>query len=153
MITYLISVGYTLLHVGIARTVSTIFKLSATWVGPRLMRRTDTIRGGIWSFSWQMIWLAVGVTLLFIDAGHSQEGVNNSISATGLAVGVALSYVGLWGYDLCSQDIIQEVGRLLLTHVPVAVLMWTSFAGSRTGSPRVILSSGDVVSEHLRVNL
>jgi len=113
MITYLMSVGYTPFHVGIARTVSTIFELSATWVGPRLMRRIGAIRGGIWSLSWQMIWLAVGIALLFTDVGHSQTGVNSLISATGLAVGVALSRVGLWGYDLCAQNIIQEVGCLL----------------------------------------
>jgi iron-regulated transporter 1 len=107
MITYLISVGYSSLQVGIARTVSTIFELSATWIAPRLMKRIGTVRGGIWSLSWQMIWLAGGISWFFSDF-HGM-GPNSAIAATGLAVGVALSRVGLWGYDLCAQNIVQDV--------------------------------------------
>ncbi|KAJ9144704.1 putative Iron-regulated transporter [Pleurostoma richardsiae] len=103
MITYLVSVGYTSLHVGIARTVSTIFELSATWAAPRLMRRVGAVRGGIWSLSWQMIWLAAAVSWFFTDT----EG-GSVAAATGLAVGVALSRVGLWGFDLCAQCIVQD---------------------------------------------
>ncbi|KAF9046947.1 hypothetical protein BDZ89DRAFT_1007573 [Hymenopellis radicata] len=106
MITYLISVGYNPLHVGIARTVSTIFELSATWIAPKLMRRIGVIRGGIWSLCWQMIWLAGGISWFFAD--FHGKGTNSAISATGLAVGVALSRVGLWGYDLCAQNIVQD---------------------------------------------
>ncbi|KAM7214065.1 Ferroporti-1 [Rhypophila decipiens] len=112
MITYLISVGYTSFHVGLARTLGTAFELSATWAAPMLVRRIGDIRGGIWSLSWQMACLAAAVAWLFIYANrtmdHPGAGVNNWISATGLAVGVALSRVGLWGYDLCAQNIIQE---------------------------------------------
>ena len=107
MITYLISVGYTSLYVGIARTVSTIFELSATWIAPRLMKRIGVVRGGIWNLCWQMIWLAAGISWFFSDF-HGM-GTNSVISATGLAVGVALSRVGLWGYDLCAQNIVQDV--------------------------------------------
>ncbi len=107
MITYLISVGYTPLYVGIARTASTIFELSATWVAPRLMRRIGIIRGGIWSLCWQMVCLAGGVSWFFSDF-HGQ-GTNSIAAATGLAVGVALSRIGLWGYDLCAQNIVQDV--------------------------------------------
>ncbi|KAK6214417.1 hypothetical protein LQW54_004466 [Pestalotiopsis sp. IQ-011] len=109
MITYLLSVGYTSLHVGIARTVSTIFELSATWIAPRVMRRIGPVRGGIWSLSWQMIWLA-GATAWFFSDFHD-AGTNSILAGAGLAVGVALSRVGLWGYDLCAQTIVQdEVG-------------------------------------------
>lgn len=108
MITYLISVGYTSLHVGIARTVSTIFELSATWIAPRLIKRIGLIRSGIWSLCWQMIWLAAGMSWFFSDSRGM--GTNSIVSATGLAVGVALSRVGLWGYDLCAQNIVQDVG-------------------------------------------
>ncbi|KAI1250202.1 hypothetical protein MGN70_007254 [Eutypa lata] len=106
MITYLISVGYNPLHVGLARTVSTIFELSATWAAPYLMKRIGIVRGGIWSLSWQMVWLAGGVTWLF--AGFRGMGTTSAIPATGLAVGVALSRVGLWCYDLCAQNIVQD---------------------------------------------
>lgn len=111
MITYLISVGYTSLHVGLARTVSTIFELSATWVAPYMMKRIGIVRGGIWSLSWQMLWLAGGVTWLF--AGFRGMGPTSVIPATGLAVGVALSRVGLWCYDLCAQNIVQDVRELI----------------------------------------
>lgn len=107
MITYLISVGYSSLHVGLARTVSTIFELSATWVAPRLMSRIGVIRSGIWSLSWQMIWLAAGLSWFFSDI--NALGAHHAVSASGLVVGVALSRVGLWGFDLCAQNIVQDV--------------------------------------------
>lgn len=120
MITYLISVGYTSLHVGVARTVSTIFELSATWIAPRLAKRIGIIRGGIWSLCWQMVWLAGGVIWFFADA--SGKGTNDVVSATGLAVAVALSRIGLWGYDLCAQNIIQDVSdELVLADSSVAL--------------------------------
>ena len=107
MITYLISVGYSSLYVGLARTVSTVLELSATWIAPRLMRRIGIVRGGIWSLCWQMACLAGGVSWFFSD--YHGLGTNSVASATGLAVGVALSRVGLWGYDLCAQNIVQDV--------------------------------------------
>ena len=107
MITYLLAVGYTSLYVGVARTVSTIFELSATWIAPRLMKRIGVVRGGIWSLCWQMVWLAAGVSWLFSD--FRGLGTNSIVPATGLAVGVALSRVGLWGFDLCAQNIVQDV--------------------------------------------
>ncbi|KAK5654299.1 hypothetical protein OQA88_7476 [Cercophora sp. LCS_1] len=106
MITYLISVGYTSWHVGLARTISTVFELSATWIAPKLMGRIGVVRAGIWNLSWQMIWLTVGVTWFLSDGYGNYK--SPFLSATGLAVGVALSRIGLWGYDLCAQNIIQD---------------------------------------------
>ncbi|KID90574.1 Ferroporti-1 [Metarhizium guizhouense ARSEF 977] len=106
MITYLMSVGYTPLHVGIARTGSTIVELSATWVAPRLIRRIGPIRGGLWSLNWQMACLAIGVCWYMIDL--NKHASNAFISATVLAICVAFSRLGLWGYDLCAQSIVQE---------------------------------------------
>lgn len=110
MITYLLSIGYTSLHVGIARTVSTIFELSATWIAPQMMKRIGPVRGGIWSLSWQMVWLAAGISWIFSD--FHGAGTNSIMAGTGLAVAVALSRVGLWGYDLCAQTIVQDVSLL-----------------------------------------
>jgi solute carrier family 40 (iron-regulated transporter), member 1 len=110
MVTYLLSVGYTPLDVGIARTVSTVFELSATWVAPLLMNRIGAVRGGIWSLSWQMAWLAAGVAWFFSSSdirGTETEGV--VVADTALAVCVAFSRVGLWGYDLCAQTVVQDV--------------------------------------------
>lgn len=108
MITYLVSVGYSTLYVGTARTVSTALELSATWIAPRMMKRVGVVRGGIWSLCWQMGWLGAGVAWFFADSHHDDDG-NAIMAATGLAVCVALSRVGLWGYDLCAQNLIQDV--------------------------------------------
>jgi iron-regulated transporter 1 len=112
MITYLVSVGYSTLYIGIARTVSTALELSATWIAPRMMKRVGVVRGGIWSLCWQMAWLGAGVTWFFAD--FNREGRDVIIAATGLAVGVGLSRIGLWGYDLCAQNLIQDVGQPVL---------------------------------------
>lgn len=113
MITYLISVGYTPLYVGLARTISTAFELSATWIAPQLMRRFGVVRGGIWSLSWQMVWLTAGVSWFFFRFGDTIGATEDSpmIAATGLAVGVTLSRIGLWSADLCIQNIVQDVSQ------------------------------------------
>jgi iron-regulated transporter 1 len=118
MITYLLSIGYTSLHVGIIRFVSTILELSATWIAPWLMQRIGVVRSAIWSLSWQMIWLAAGASWFFSDILHGY-GTDSVVAATGLVVGVALSRVGLWSYDLCAQSIIQEA-RIPCSSVPVS---------------------------------
>ncbi|KUI61452.1 Solute carrier family 40 member 1 [Cytospora mali] len=107
MITYLLAVGYTSQLVGIARVGSSIFELSATWIAPYLTRKIGVVRAGIWSLTWQMACLAGGLGWYF--SGYEGIGGTNSIvSATGLVVGVALSRMGLWGFDLCAQNIIQD---------------------------------------------
>jgi len=127
MITYLISVGYSSLHVGLARTISTIFELSATWFAPKLMKRVGVVRAGIWSLSWQIIWLGAGVGWLF--SGYHEAGTHPILSATGLAVTVALSRIGLWGYDLCAQNIVQDVGGFCIIQCSADVDV-----GSRDGT-------------------
>jgi iron-regulated transporter 1 len=110
MMTFLLSIGYTPLYIGIARTGSTFVELCATWIAPRLMQYMGPIRGGIWSLSWQMITLAAGLSWFFSDA--LRPDANQMISATGLIVFVAFSRLGLWSYDLCAQTIVQEVHNL-----------------------------------------
>ncbi|KAG8158100.1 hypothetical protein KVR01_011861 [Diaporthe batatas] len=106
MITYLASVGYSPLHIGIARVGSSIFEISATWAAPYLMKKIGVVRAGIWSLAWQMTCLAGVLAWYFSD--FEGKGTNSIFSATGLAVGVALSRIGLWGFDLCAQNIIQD---------------------------------------------
>lgn len=110
MITYLISVGYTSYHVGIARVGSSMFEISATWAAPYLMKKIGVVRAGIWSLAWQMACLAGALGWYFCD--FKGLGTNSIFSATGLAIGVALSRMGLWGYDLSAQNIIQDVSSL-----------------------------------------
>lgn len=107
MITYLVSVGYTPLYIGIARVGSSIFEISATWAAPYLMKKIGVVRAGIWSLTWQMTCLAGVLAWYFSD--FENKGTNSIFSASGLAVGVALSRIGLWGFDLCAQNIIQDV--------------------------------------------
>lgn len=107
MMTYLIAVGYTPSAVGFARTASAVFELSATWVAPWLIKHIGVVRGGMWGLGWQMVWLAAGMSWFFTD--FKGLDTNSVLSATGLAVGVAFSRVGLWTFDLCAQDIVQDV--------------------------------------------
>ncbi|KAJ6440691.1 iron-regulated transporter [Purpureocillium lavendulum] len=106
MVTFLLSIGYTPLHVGLARTGSTVVELSATWASPWLMRRIGPIRGGIWALSCQMMFLAAGLSWFLAEFEGS--AASKLASATGLAVCVAFSRLGLWGYDLCAQTIVQD---------------------------------------------
>ncbi|KAB5533434.1 Ferroporti-1 [Coniochaeta sp. 2T2.1] len=108
MVTYLLSLGFTSLQVGLIRFVSTLFELSATFVAPLLIRRIGVVRSAMWSLSWQMGWLALGAGLFFADAGGEGEGMGEVGRAVGLVVGVAVSRVGLWSYDLCAQGIVQD---------------------------------------------
>ncbi|EFY92155.1 iron-regulated transporter, putative [Metarhizium acridum CQMa 102] len=112
MVTYLMSVGYTPLHVGIARTGSTIVELSATWVAPQLIGRIGPIRGGLWSLNWQMACLAIGVCWYMVDV--NKRASDAFMSATVMAICVAFSRLGLWGYDLCAQSIVQEVKKPII---------------------------------------
>ncbi|ROV87129.1 hypothetical protein VSDG_09994 [Cytospora chrysosperma] len=106
MITYLLAVGYTSQFVGVARVVASIFEISATWIVPYLTRKIGVVRAGIWSLTWQMACLTGALGWYF--SGYGGMGKGTITSATGLAVGVALSRIGLWGFDLCAQNIIQD---------------------------------------------
>lgn len=103
MVTYLLSAGYTATQIGIARTLSVAFEVLATWVAPWLMGKIGPIRAGLWFSSWQTMMLvaAVAVFLMFHD--------DKLVSASGLVGGTILSRVGLRGFDLCTQLIVQEV--------------------------------------------
>lgn len=104
MVTYLLSSGYSSAHVAVARTLSVGFEVTATWVGPWLMEKIGPVRAGLWFSSWQTgtLLLGMGVFWAFKDS-------DPIMSASGLVVGTILSRLGLWGFDLCTQIVIQEV--------------------------------------------
>jgi solute carrier family 40 (iron-regulated transporter), member 1 len=102
MVTYLLSVGYTSTQIGIIRTVSVVAEVSATWLGPVLMRRVGVIRAGLWSISWQLFCITTAVTL-FLAARQPV------VAASLLITGVIGSRIGLWMFDLCVQTVVQEV--------------------------------------------
>ena len=106
MITFLIAIGYTSFGVGAVRAVSTIFELSATWIAPKMQARIGAVRGVLWSSTWQMVCLAVGLSWFF--AGGESLAGSKLFAASGLVAAVVLSRVGLWSFDLCVQSIVQE---------------------------------------------
>lgn len=106
MVTYLLSAGYSATQIGIARTLSVAFEVLATWLAPWLMGRIGPTRSGIWLASWQMICLVAGMAVFWVFFDRP------AISASGLVGGTILSRIGLRGFDLCTQIIIQEVSHL-----------------------------------------
>lgn len=103
MVTYLLSTGYNSTQVGLARTLSVIFEVLATWVAPWLMGRIGALRAGLWMSSWQVMMLVTGI---FIFWAFQDKPF---VSASGLVGGTILSRIGLRGFDLCVQLIVQEV--------------------------------------------
>jgi len=102
MITYLLTSGYTPLHISSARGMSVLFEISATWLAPLVMSRVGPIRGGLWFVSWQLLCISSAVgAFWFLESPK--------IAAGGLILGVIISRVGLWGFDFCVQIIVQDV--------------------------------------------
>jgi iron-regulated transporter 1 len=123
MVTYLLSVGYSSISIGLARTIATIFELSSTWLAPKAMQRIGTIRCGIWFLNWQIVWVVFAVAMLWID-------LPPTYAIIGLLAGTIASRVGLWGFDLSAQVIIQEVRRSCF-----AVLVNTDGKSDRQSNP------------------
>ncbi|KAH0436643.1 iron-regulated transporter [Colletotrichum camelliae] len=102
MVTYLLSTGYSATEIGIARTLSVAFEVLATWIAPWLMELIGPVRAGLWLSSCQVSMLAAGTAIFWTYQDKPW------ISATGLVGGTILSRVGLRGFDLCTQIIVQE---------------------------------------------
>ncbi|RMY03240.1 hypothetical protein D0868_07565 [Hortaea werneckii] len=102
MITYLIAIGVSSSAVGILRGVAAFFELSTTWLGPILMKRIGAVRAGIWFLNWQLA--CVGVACLFFWISETRR----ITLAAGIVSAVVASRLGLWGFDLSAQIIVQE---------------------------------------------
>jgi len=102
MVTYLVAVGYSSAQIGLARTLSVVFEMSATWIAPFAASKVGPVRAGLWFINWQLAWVALSV-ILFLNVPSPV------MAASGLVGGVVLSRLGLWGFDLCAQMIIQRV--------------------------------------------
>jgi iron-regulated transporter 1 len=105
MVTYLLSAGYNSTQVGIARTLSVVIEVLATWIAPWLMGRIGPVRAGLWLVNWQIVCLVAGTSVFWAFSDQP------NMSASGLVVGTILSRMGLRGFDLCAQIIIQEVSH------------------------------------------
>lgn len=102
MVAYLLSVGYNSYDVAIARSASVAVEISATWVGPLLMSRIGPLRAGMWLLSWQTVALAGAASAFFVVKPEI-------LAATALVAGTMVSRVGMWGFSLSAQIIVQEV--------------------------------------------
>ena len=101
MITYLVSVKFTSIQIGLLRTASVILELSATWFAPMIIDRVGPVRAGLWSINWQLLCLVPTVSLFsMIHAPFTMALI--------MVAGVVMSRVGLWGFDLSVQLLVQE---------------------------------------------
>ncbi|KAJ5801084.1 uncharacterized protein N7518_003152 [Penicillium psychrosexuale] len=100
MVTWLLLAGYGSTQIAVARTLSVMFEMLATWVAPWLMGKIGPTRAGLWLITC----LAGGMAIFWSYASQPL------LSASGLVGGTILSRVGLRGFDLCVQILIQEPG-------------------------------------------
>jgi iron-regulated transporter 1 len=122
MVTYLVAVGYSSAQIGLIRTLSVIFEMSATWIAPFAASKIGPIRAGLWFINWQLAWILLSV-ILFLHVPSS------ALAASFLTGGVILSRLGLWGFDLCAQIIIQKV-RAPPASRSLSRIILGNFAGS-----------------------
>lgn len=101
MTTFLLAIGVESSMIGILRGISAMCELSATWIGPRVMAYMGPVRSGIWFINWQIFCVSIACICLWLDL--------SPIGATiGTVSAVIASRVGLWGFDLSAQIIVQE---------------------------------------------
>ena len=101
--TYMLSLHYTPLSVSFIRVAAVISELSATCFAPFMIQRIGQIRAGLWSINWQALSLSAGVGLFIWFHELS------STASFALTVAIIVSRLGLWGFDLAIQDLVQEV--------------------------------------------
>nr|POF21045.1 solute carrier family 40 member 2 [Quercus suber] len=101
MITFLLSLGISPGALGILRGVAAIFEMSATWLAPKIMANIGAIRAGIWFLNFQLLCVSVACLFFWLD-------VSPNIAAIGTVCAVIASRIGLWGFDLSAQIIVQE---------------------------------------------
>lgn len=103
MTTYLLAIHFSPLQISVMKIFAVISELSATWFTPFLMRKIGHVRSGLWFINWQLGCIAVATGLLF------SPQIDAKVATIGLVIGVIFSRLGLWGFDLCVQFLIQEV--------------------------------------------
>ncbi|EFQ25929.1 iron transporter [Colletotrichum graminicola M1.001] len=102
MVTYLVASGYTTTYIGVARTIGVVFEVLATWIAPWLIGKIGPLRAGLWLSNCQVLPLIGGLSIFWVFTPDPL------ISATSLVVGTIISRLGLRGFDLCIQIIVQE---------------------------------------------
>lgn len=102
MTTYLLTLGFTSTHVSIMRLASVALELSATCAAPWLMHRIGAVRSGLWFINEQLLSISIAIGLF------SLADSKKLLAGGALVLGVCLSRLGLWGFDLCVQYLVQE---------------------------------------------
>jgi iron-regulated transporter 1 len=102
MTTYLLTLGFTSTHVSLMRLASVVLELSATIAAPYLMHRIGAVRSGLWFINEQLISIALAMGLFLMYIEHPR------LAGLTLVSGVALSRLGLWGFDLSVQFLVQD---------------------------------------------
>lgn len=116
MVTYLLHTGFNSLEVSCMRIGAVVAELAGTWAAPSAMNKIGPVRSGLWFINYQFACLAASAAA-FMFLGPSSRAV-----ALCLILGVALSRLGLWGFDLAVQFLVQEVRcKLLIEAHPVTI--------------------------------
>lgn len=102
MVSFLLFQGRSPIEVGLLRTVSVICELSTTFLAPWVMSVAGPLVSGVIFISWQAVSLIAGLWVAWPQLGVDPRG------ALYLVAGVILSRVGLWGFDLSAQVLIQK---------------------------------------------
>lgn len=106
MIVYLLSIDHPRLtgaHIGILRTIATMFEISSTFIAPLVIDRVGAVRAGIWSLCWQFLCLTPGVATLWSSTQGGQ-----TLGTFLFITSVILSRLGLWSFDLTAQLLVQN---------------------------------------------
>lgn len=102
MQTYLFTLGFTSIEVSMMRLGAVAVELLATWAAPILMNKIGPVRSGLWFLNEQLACIAVSVALyMSATAGTKAAGYS-------LICGITFSRLGLWGFDLSVQYLVQE---------------------------------------------
>ncbi|KAI4234033.1 MAG: hypothetical protein LQ349_004039 [Xanthoria aureola] len=102
MVTYLLASGFSAIWISGFRFLSVVVELGATWAAPILMSRIGPARSGLWFITWQTACAAAGVALFCTEA------LEVRLRSLALISGVIMSRIGLWGFDLSVQYLVQE---------------------------------------------
>lgn len=102
MTTYLLTLGFTSTHVSLMRLAFLILELFATCAAPLLMTQIGAVRSGLWFINEQLISIALAIGLWFYYIERPM------IAGLVLVSGVAFSRLGLWGFDLSVQFLVQD---------------------------------------------
>lgn len=104
MTTYLLTLGFSSIHISLMRLLSVTLELSATCLAPLLMSRIGPIRSGLWFVNQQLLSLALAVSLF----AATTSSPDLKLAGLALVAGVAASRLGLWGFDLSVQFLVQD---------------------------------------------